>query len=181
MAGYGRLSMQTLELLATGFLIGFTKGREGRKKLWQQYDEVWMSVDRKALHQVLERFKVNGFVKFILEDGNREKVILTPLGKSAHLRYKFRNVELQKAKKWDKVWRMVLFDIPESKRKIRDALRRKLKDLGFLEFQKSVFLFPFPCEEEVNFIINFFDISEHVYYIESGITPDNSFRAHFKL
>ena len=36
---------------------------------------------------------------------------------------------------------MVLFDIPETQKKIRDSLRKKLKKLGFLEFQKSVFIF----------------------------------------
>ena len=173
--------MKTLELLAMGFLLGFSKNKEDRKRLWREYDEVWATIDRKMLHQTLARFKINGLVELVALGDGREKAVLTPLGKSMHLRYKFRNLELKKQRKWDKTWRMVLFDIPESNRKIRDALRRKLKALGFLEFQKSVFLFPHPCEDEINFIINFFDIAEHVFYIESRLSPDNSFRSHFGL
>lgn len=44
---------------------------------------------------------------------------------------------------WDGLWRLVLFDIAEENRVLRNLLRRKLKSLGFIMFQKSVWVTPF--------------------------------------
>jgi len=53
-------------------------------------------------------------------------------------------------KSWDSYWRMVIFDIPQERKKLRDALRRKLKDLGFGQWQRSVYITPFDLQEEIN-------------------------------
>src|SRR3989344_3239456 len=50
--------------------------------------------------------------------------------------------------KWDKKWRIVIFDIPQKFNKERNRFRYKLKNTGFYMLQKSVFVFPYPCEEE---------------------------------
>lgn len=44
--------------------------------------------------------------------------------------------------RWDGKWRIVLFDVPESKRPIRDYLRGVLKRIGFKEFQRSMWVWP---------------------------------------
>jgi hypothetical protein len=44
---------------------------------------------------------------------------------------------------WDGKWRIVLFDIPEGKRPIRDYLRGVLKRQGFQEFQRSMWVWPY--------------------------------------
>src|SRR3990167_2211250 len=64
--------------------------------------------------------------------------------------------------KWDKKWRVVIFDIPEKSRMARDALRRKLKELEFRELQKSVFVHPYECKKEIDFIIEFFNLRHYV-------------------
>lgn len=48
----------------------------------------------------------------------------------------------RKIEKWDGVWRIVFFDIPETKRHYRDYLRMILKAIGFREFQQSVWVYP---------------------------------------
>ena len=65
---------------------------------------------------------------------------------------------------WDGRWRLVIFDVPEKLRKGRDALREKLKDLGFYELQKSVFIFPYECKNEIDFLIEFFHLRKFVRY-----------------
>jgi phenylacetic acid degradation operon negative regulatory protein len=52
--------------------------------------------------------------------------------------------------KWDGYWRMVIFDIPEEKRVFRDVLRQKLVSLGLAKWQRSIYITPFPLEEEIN-------------------------------
>src|SRR3989338_8740607 len=54
-----------------------------------------------------------------------------------------------KHKQWDKKWRVVIFDIPREFNRERDVLRGKLKEFGFYMLQESVFIFPYPCENEL--------------------------------
>ncbi|MEX2090755.1 MAG: CRISPR-associated endonuclease Cas2 [Candidatus Paceibacterota bacterium] len=54
-----------------------------------------------------------------------------------------------KNKHWDKKWRVVIFDVPQELNKSRDRFRNRLKSLGFYMMQKSVFVIPYPCEEEL--------------------------------
>ena len=67
--------------------------------------------------------------------------------------------------KWDKKWRVVIFDIPQELHKERVKFRRKLKSLGFVMLQKSVFVFPYSCHEEVADICINLRISDYVNLI----------------
>ena len=170
-----------LELLATGSLLGFTKDKHLRRKLWKDADRIWYEIDRRQLYRFLERLHLKQYIEFIKARDGVEKARITNKGKARFLELQFKNLVLQKPKKWDRRWRLVLFDIPESKKKIRDALRRKLKELGFLEFQKSVFVYPYPCRDEMNFVINFWNIADCVYYLEASIDVDHNLRKRFHL
>lgn len=180
MPKYGKLAGQILGLLANGFVFGFTKDKNERRKLLEDGEEIWHTIDRKALNYIVNRFLSFGYLTREVQ-GNKTIFRIAPKGKSRALQYKLDALVLPRPRRWDKKWRMVIFDIPESQKKIRDALRRKLKQVGFLELQKSVFVYPFPCDNEVNFIINFYEISDCVYYLESPITPDAGLKKHFKL
>lgn len=52
-------------------------------------------------------------------------------------------------KTWDGFWRVVMFDVPEAKRKERDSLRRRLIKLGFGRLQDSTYLSPYDWDEAV--------------------------------
>ncbi len=64
--------------------------------------------------------------------------------------------------KWDKKWRVVIFDVPQELHRERNRLRMKLKTLGFYMLQKSVFVFPFPCEEELAKYATRLKLSKHI-------------------
>ncbi|OGN00197.1 MAG: CRISPR-associated endonuclease Cas2 [Candidatus Yanofskybacteria bacterium RIFCSPHIGHO2_01_FULL_39_8b] len=64
--------------------------------------------------------------------------------------------------KWDNKWRVVIFDIPEELQRERVKFRRKLKSLGFYMLQKSVFIFPYPCEEEVARFASYFKVGDYI-------------------
>lgn len=63
--------------------------------------------------------------------------------------------------------RVVLFDVPEDQKELRDALRMRFKRLGLIELQKSVFVHPYDCRNEIDFIIEFFDARRYVRFIEA--------------
>lgn len=53
-------------------------------------------------------------------------------------------------KPWDRIWRIVIFDINEKESHIRNMIRQKLKTLGFAMWQKSVYISPHSFSEEIN-------------------------------
>lgn len=181
MAGYGKFVFKLLGLLVNDFYLALPRSREEKRKFHLESERVWREIDRKRLFSVLRRLRLEGVINSIKEKDDFERIVITDKGKARFLEYQFNNLELKKNKNWDGRWRIALFDVPEAKKKVRDALRRKLKTLGFVEFQKSVFIYPYPCEDEVNFVINFFGIYENVYYIESAIISDDKFRKNFGL
>lgn len=66
-------------------------------------------------------------------------------------RQKLRNIKLNAenhlvATTWDGYWRMVIVDIPESRKKDQDAIRYILKKAQFIQIKSSVWISPFPME-----------------------------------
>ncbi|MFA6006659.1 MAG: hypothetical protein WC764_02965 [Candidatus Paceibacterota bacterium] len=174
------LATQILDLLASQTVLIFTRGKTRRRAIHEHCDKVWFEMNRKVLFATLDKLKLRGYVE-VVKGKDSYKMAMTRDGASYRLKRMYNALTLNQEKKWDKKWRMVLFDIPEPLKPARDALRTKLKKLGFKEFQKSVFVFPYPCEEEVNFVLNYHEISEYVYLLESRIQPDNKLKEKFGL
>ena len=64
--------------------------------------------------------------------------------------------------KWDHKWRVVIFDIPETLKRQRHAFRKRLKQLDFYMLQKSVFVCPFLCDEELGYITTYLEVGDYV-------------------
>jgi DNA-binding transcriptional regulator PaaX len=85
-------------------------------------------------------------------------------------------------KKWDGRWRLVAFDIPVDKRKRRDIFRTRLKELGLTLYQNSVWVYPYPLENVVGQISNFYKLSACVSFIVAEeITGEASLMKRYKL
>ncbi len=92
---------------------------------------------------------------------------LTERGTDRMLAVLYNNLRLKKSEPWDGVWRVVFFDIPNMRKWARDGFRNKLKKMNFLKLQKSVFVTPNPCREEIKFLSSFFGIPHCVRMIET--------------
>jgi len=92
-----------------------------------------------------------GFVG-VKESKDGYEVKLTDKGKEEILKFDLNNLEIRTPKNWDGKWRMVFFDISNKRKKARDFLCRKLKSMNFYMMQKSVFVYPFPCDKEIKFV-----------------------------
>jgi len=119
---------------------------------------------RRPLVQSISHLKKRGLVSIAEKDG-QQVLTLAEGGKKRVLRFELDKIEIRKPKKWDGCWRMVLFDIPETRKQGREALRGKLKQLGFYPLQKSCFAHPFDCKSEIEFISELFEVSPYVNYI----------------
>lgn len=68
-------------------------------------------------------------------------------------------------KTWDKKWRLILFDIPALMNRQRHTFRNRLKNIGAYMLQKSVFVFPYPCEEEIGYWCRYLKLGDYVEVI----------------
>jgi CRISPR-associated endonuclease Cas2 len=130
----------------------------------------------------LKRLQTRKLIDYrVLPDG-RISLVLSKRGKQYKLIYDFDNMQLNK-EKWDGQWRLVMFDIPDYKKRARDVLRGKLASLGLYSVQESVFLTPYECEKEIDFICSVFDIDRNnvlIFYVDS-FEGEEKFRHHFKI
>src|SRR3990167_9469117 len=76
-------------------------------------------------------------------------IAVSEAGKTVLDRAALMSLRPKAQKKWDKMWRLVMFDIPTHSKASRDKFAGMLKALGFVHYQKSVFICPHPCEEEL--------------------------------
>ena len=93
------------------------------------------------------------------------------------------DLEIAKQKKWDKKWRLVIFDIAQIKKIYREAFRGKLKDLGFRSLQKSVWVHPYECQAEIELLKDFFGLSDKELrlIVAQSIGIDEEFKKEFRL
>ena len=93
-----------------------------------------------------------------------------------------RQIKLNKKRWWDGKWSLVIFDVPHSQKKIRDALRAKLRELEFYAIQKSVFIVPYKCEDEIDFITTLMGVREHVLILNvASFEGDEKLRHYFRV
>ena len=116
------------------------------------------------------------------EEGERVKIVLTESGRKRVLSYQLDEMVIKEPKRWDGNWHIVVFDIPEKKKSARNALAEKMKDLGLVLFQKSVWIYPYNCQDEVDSVAEIFEVGKYVHYIITrSITYDRLLRGKFGL
>ena len=145
-------------------------------------EEEWEPFDERRLRQKLKALYKAKLIK--LHAVNYDEYILqvTKKGKKQLLRYKLQELSIPEPEKWDKKWRIVTYDIPKESGKARDALRYTLKQLGFFQLQKSVYLYPYPCEEIVEFVREFYDVGENVTLLTVGqLENEEAYRDFFDI
>ena len=85
---------------------------------------------------------------------------------------KLEKMKIKKPEKWDGKWRIIIFDIPDTKKSARDALRGRLKMLGFYQMQRSVFVHPFASLTQIEAIREFYRVKKHVKIIITDFLED---------
>lgn len=85
-------------------------------------------------------------------------------------------------KRWDKKWRVLIFDIPEYRKTIREKLRRTVEGIGFVHLQDSVWIYPYDCEDLITLLKADFKIGKDILYmIVESLESDETIRKRFGL
>lgn len=162
------ITKSLLLTLGAGAVIGIALVFPGIGYLFKEFDkEKWNQIKKRGqLQSAIKRMEKQKLVSWSEKDGELE-LTLTEKGKKKILKYNFDELKIKKTNRWDKKWRVVIFDIPEKERAARDIFRRKLKEMGFYQLQKSVFVSKYECEDEISFLSNSLEIARYVTYIEA--------------
>lgn len=110
--------------------------------------EGWPQYPGYHIRQEIKRMKKRGWIVEAEKQG-KKFLKLTKKGKMQTLYRKLRKIAPSSKKAWDGKWRCAIFDIPEKGRHERDAIRWVLKSTGFLQWQKSVYLYPYEIPADV--------------------------------
>ena len=137
-------------------------------------------IDITRINQELKRLQKRGLVEIIKHKNGVQTVKLTKEGKKKLVRYRIDLLEIEKPRKWDGKWRVIIFDIPVKKNSSRELLRYKMKHLGFYKLQASVFVHPYPCYEIVTYLRDYFGVAAEVEYLEvNKLESQNKLLSHF--
>ncbi|HSH31929.1 MAG TPA: hypothetical protein VK963_04660 [Candidatus Saccharimonadales bacterium] len=136
-------------------------------------------VDEASARAALRYARVNGWVH-VRETRDDIELVLTEQG-----RQRVRSLSLEQPLKrhyWDQRWRIVIFDIPAARKKARNPLRLALKQLGLAQLQKSVWITPYRCRDEITALRKLYNIAPFIQLLEvKRLENELKWRDHFGL
>lgn len=137
--------------------------------------------NKKDFNKAKNYLKRQDYIK-VKEDKGISEIEITDKGIGRTLRTAFCGLKVDMSKKWDGNWRIVMFDIPNRHKWAREGFREKIKEMGFYQIQESVFIMPYPCEEEIELLISLFSISSYTRLIKTPrFVSDNDIKDYFRL
>ena len=133
--------------------------------------------EKEIINSTMGRMKKRGLIK--LNKGHYE---LTRGGERLLRKWEFADFKLKKPKKWDGQWRVIIFDIPEKLKKLRDYIRLLLFRAGFVRLQDSVWVYPYDCEDLINLLKVDLRVEKYLLYlIVDQIENDVRLKGEFDL
>jgi len=178
---HGVVHKKIILLLQAGIALSLTRSPRRYLKIIEEVAKNWREIEKRALYRAIVSLYKSQLIDQRTNKDGTITFILTKEGKKLALTFNLEEMKLRKGV-WDKKWRIVIFDIPEKLRKIRDSLRYQLKRLEFYEFQKSVFVHPYPCAKEIEYIMEFYQSQRFVRFIvATEIDNALELKRHFKL
>jgi hypothetical protein len=153
---------------------GFTTSTLGfRRSKYYSKEQVWNAKGS---------LKRSGYIEEIFEKDEKPRIKVTKKGEEYFKKILFEDIQLPEPKTWGGKWTFVVFDIPVGYGKAREALRWRLKALGFYQYQKSVWAYPHPCEKEILFVADYFGVGRFVeIFSVDHVSDDKDLKKHFKI
>ncbi len=179
---YSPTKQKVLLLVAAGAGLILARSSKMQWRIMRNLPKMWERIDRRILRRILREFTRDRLVDFQEHSDDTISVVLTEKGNRFAMRYNPEKLVIKTPSRWDKKWRVVTFDIPEKKKPAREALRKQLQELDFYQIQKSVWVHPYECGNEIDFISELFEVRNFVHYlIVESIRNDAALKLHFNL
>lgn len=76
--------------------------------------------------------------------------------------------------KFDGFWRIIVYDIEETERRLRNQVRKGLKSLGFRMIQKSVWASPYDWEEEIDAFLIKIKLEDNAFIFQAKLPEEKT-------
>ncbi|OGZ10224.1 MAG: hypothetical protein A3D65_03970 [Candidatus Lloydbacteria bacterium RIFCSPHIGHO2_02_FULL_50_13] len=163
----GVTQQKILLLLFGGLALGLSGSPKQYFRVAKAVGKEWQSIEHRQLQRSLKMLYESRLIEAIEHRDRTTELVLSTEGKRTALRYNLENLHIKKPAHWDKKWRIVMFDVPERLKKLRQTLHFHLKELEFYQYQKSVFVHPYECSKEIEFILEFYGARKYVRFVEA--------------
>lgn len=130
------------------------------RKLYYKLDE---REREREVKRIIYNMKERGYLVGEYEHGMQ----LTEKAKKRYRQADMNDLTVAQQSVWDKSWRIIIYDIPESSASARRAIQSKLHEYGCFHLQKSVLITPFPCEADIAKIAAYYGVESYVTLFES--------------
>jgi DNA-binding transcriptional regulator PaaX len=170
---FGPVQRKALLLLSAGVALGLARSPKRYFRIIRDVGDEWRAIDRRSLDIAIRLLYRSKLVETRPGPNDSLTLVLSEQGKKIALSFDIERMQLKRHAEWDGKWRIVLFDIPEKLKKVRDIVRFRLRQLGFVELQHSVWVTPHPCKKEIEYVIEFYDMRKYVRFI-TAIDIDNA-------
>src|SRR3989344_5212316 len=117
------------------------------------------------LSRSIKRLLKNQSLKFQNASSGKKYLTITEEGRRQLNILEARNFNLKQPKRWDRKWRVIIFDIGEKQKRTRDQLRITLNRIGFVKLQKSVWVYPYDCEDFIMLLKANFELGRNLLYL----------------
>lgn len=161
----GDTQQKILLVLLSGLALGCSASPTQSFRIIKFARKGWQEINKENLKRSVRLLYRHQLIKERKNSDGSVSLLLTTEGKRQATLGQLFDIKIKKPKRWDKLWRIVIFDIPEKHRKFRDIFRSHLKAVGFHELQHSVFIFPFPCEKEILSLVKLYHAEPFVRFI----------------
>lgn len=132
--------------------------------------------------QMLRQLRRQKYIEIKTNDNGSTTVKITQNGLVRALTYQIEEMTIDKSKEWDKKWRVVIFDIPNKHKRIRDIFRMRLHQLGLHQLQESTYIHPYPCFKQIEFLREIYGVPFTVnYLLVEKLEDDEYLRERFEL
>jgi len=140
---------------------------------------------KKQIRSTFGLLKQRKLIEIIREKDGKTMIRLTNKGQARIKEFCFEELRITKAKQWDRKWRILIYDIPTKPKiynKVREALRSKIKEIGFIQLQKSVWVCPYECEDEILFLTECYSVTKFIEILTvEKMLHEDQLKIKFKL
>lgn len=139
------------------------------------------SLERNRVWKALKYLEEQDSIRLV-DAGNERFVSITPKGERTLQGMRISELTPRTPKRWDGLWRLVMFDIPLAHEAARIPMKQKLIDFGFEPYQKSVFIHPHNYRNEVLQVAEYLGVRDFVRFVTArSISAEDEFKEKFDL
>ncbi|MBI4128961.1 MAG: hypothetical protein HY460_02810 [Parcubacteria group bacterium] len=173
-------TMKILKMVAVGALVIGLGGAPSPRVMNRLLKELVLgdtSQNRRYVYRKMRNLKNQGYlakhgVRYTVSDKGARAIAGTAM----------RLARVPRPHVWDGAWHFVLFDIPLTESSARKAFNGVLLNLGFVQYQQSVLVYPFPIRETILPVCRHYKITRYVSFVTAiDIDGADTLKKHFKL